>query len=384
MIKKKEFYSISVFAAAFFFAVFAALGAGSGLSPALAQAASEAGALPGNTNFIVDIAKNQTKAVVNVSVQAKIENAQHFQSPGRPFPFAPNQDPRFGAPGPRLQKGMGTGFVIDREGLILTNHHVVDGAENIKVRFQDDREYGAVLVGSDPKTDIALIKISDESGASLELPFLTLGDSDALQVGEWVVAIGNPFGLNHTVTAGIVSAKHRNIGSGPYDEFIQTDASINPGNSGGPLLNSKGEVVGINTAIFSGNAGGNIGIGFAVPINLAKSILEELKESGKVTRGWLGVMVQKLTPELAQAFKLNETRGALVGNVVPGSPADKGGIRRGDVIVGFAGKDVDRMEALPKLVAAIHPGDEVRVDVLREGEKKRLNIVIAVLEEKET
>jgi serine protease Do len=252
------------------------------------------------------------------------------------------------------------------------------------VRFQDDREYSAVLVGSDAKTDLALIRIEDEKGVPKNLPFLALGDSDKLEVGEWVVAIGNPFGLNHTVTAGIVSAKHRNIGSGPYDEYIQTDASINPGNSGGPLINSRGKVVGINTAIFSGNAGGNIGIGFAVPVNLARDILGELKTNGKVTRGWLGVMVQKLTPDLAEAFQLNATRGALVGNVIAGSPADKGGIERGDVIVGFAGKDVANMEALPKLVAAIRPGDEVKVDVIRKGEKKRLNIVIAVLEEKET
>ncbi len=348
------------------------------------MAIAEAKPLPGNTNFIVDIAKNKTPAVVNVSVQGKIENTQHFAEPGQPFPFAPNEDPRFGAPSPRPESAMGTGFVIDREGYILTNNHVVEGAEKIRVRFQDDREYNAVLVGRDPKTDIALIKIEDNGGAPKDLPYLGLGDSDKLEVGEWVVAIGNPFGLNHTVTAGIVSAKQRNIGSGPYDEYIQTDASINPGNSGGPLINSEGEVIGINTAIFSGNAGGNIGIGFAIPVNLVKGIIGELKTDGKVTRGWLGVMVQKLTPDLAKAFNLNETRGALVGNVVPGSPAEKGGIERGDVIVNFAGKDIDSMEALPKLVAAVHPGDEVKVDVIRQGETRRLSIVIAVMDEKST
>ena len=381
---KKWLKTASAFALAALLVAPVFLGTGAGLSPDGAFASGEEKAFPGSTNFIVEIARNQTKAVVHVSVQAKIENAQHFQTPGRPFPFAPNEDPRFGAPGPRPQNSMGTGFVIDPEGLILTNHHVVAGADKIKVRFQDDREYIAVLVGSDAKTDLALIRIEDEKGVPKDLPFLALGDSDKLEVGEWVVAIGNPFGLNHTVTAGIVSAKHRNIGSGPYDEYIQTDASINPGNSGGPLINSKGKVVGINTAIFSGNAGGNIGIGFAVPVNLARDILGELKTNGKVTRGWLGVMVQKLTPDLAEAFQLNDTQGALVGNVIAGSPADKGGIERGDVIVGFAGKDVANMEALPKLVAAIHPGDEVKVDVIRKGEKKRLNIVIAVLEEKET
>jgi len=374
----------SAFTLAALLAVPAWMGAGPALVPDRAYASETEKPFPGNTNFIVDIAKNQTKAVVHVSVQAKIENTQHFQAPGRPFPFGPGDDPRFGAPGPRPQNSMGTGFVIDREGLILTNHHVVAGAEKIKVRFQDDREYSAVLVGSDAKTDIALIRIEDESGVPKDLPYLALGDSDKLEVGEWVVAIGNPFGLSHTVTAGIVSAKHRNIGSGPYDEYIQTDASINPGNSGGPLINSKGEVVGINTAIFSGNAGGNIGIGFAVPVNLAKSIMGELKTSGKVTRGWLGVMVQKVTPDLAQAFNLEETRGALVGNVIAGSPADKGGVERGDVIVGFAGKDVPGVETLPKLVAGIRPGEEVKIDVIREGKPKRLNVVIAVLDEKET
>jgi len=378
--RKTGFFKAAAFSLALLLAGLVGLG-GTGSPEGMALA--EAKSFPGNTNFIVDIAKNKTPAVVHVSVQGKIENTQHFAEPGRPFPFAPNEDPRFGAPAPRPENSMGTGFVIDREGYILTNNHVVEGAEKIKVRFQDDREYNAVLVGRDPKTDIALIRIEDQ-GAPKDLPFLGLGDSDQLEVGEWVVAIGNPFGLNHTVTAGIVSAKQRNIGSGPYDEYIQTDASINPGNSGGPLINSEGEVVGINTAIFSGNAGGNIGIGFAIPINLVKGILGELKADGKVTRGWLGVMVQKLTPDLAKAFNLNETRGALVGNVVPGSPAEKGGIERGDVIVHFAGKDIDSMEALPKLVAAIHPGDEVKVDVIRQGETRRLSIVIAVMDEKST
>ncbi|NIQ02993.1 MAG: PDZ domain-containing protein, partial [Nitrospinaceae bacterium] len=207
------------------------------------------------------------------------------------------------------------------------------------------------------------------------------GNSDNLEVGEWVVAIGNPFGLSHTVTVGVVSAKERNIGSGPYDEYIQTDASINPGNSGGPLMNIKGEVIGINTAIISGNTGGNVGIGFAIPINVAKNILDDLKKKGSVTRGWLGVMIQKITPELAESFKLKHTEGALVGQVIPNSPAEKAGVQRGDVIIEFDGHHVQTMEALPKIVANTPPGKTVPVEVIRDGKRKTLKVHIAVLKD---
>ena len=216
--------------------------------------------------------------------------------------------------------------------MILTNYHVVDNAEKITVRLLDGRELAGKVVGKDQKTDIALVKIS-----ARDLPVAPLGDSDRLEVGEWVMAIGNPFGLDNTVTSGIVSAKDRQIGAGPYDHFIQTDASINPGNSGGPLVNLQGEVVGIDTAIFS-QSGGNIGIGFAIPINLVKDLLPQLKSGGKITRGWLGVSIQGITPDLAASLGLDQVKGALVSSVVQNSPADRAGIKAGDVIVGYTGQ----------------------------------------------
>ena len=210
-----------------------------------------------------------------------------------------------------------------------------------------------------------------------------MGNSKQLEVGEWVIAIGNPFGLSHTVTTGIVSAKGRDIGSGPYDEFIQTDASINPGNSGGPLLNMKGEVIGINTAIISGNSGGNVGIGFAIPINMAADIMKDLKEHGKVTRGWLGVMIQNLTPDLAKSFSLKTTHGALVSDVLPNGPAFKGGLQRGDVIVKFSDQTVEDVSELPRLVATVPPGETVDVVILRNGKEQTVRITIDAQSEQE-
>ncbi|MGZ8447594.1 MAG: Do family serine endopeptidase, partial [Candidatus Deferrimicrobiaceae bacterium] len=253
-----------------------------------------------------------------------------------------------------------------------TNNHVVEKADDVTVTFLDKEEFKAKVVGTDPKIDIALIKID----AKKKLTFVTLGDSDKLDVGEWVVSIGNPFGLGHTVTAGIVSAKGRIIGSGPYDDFIQTDASINPGNSGGPLFNLKGEVVGINTAIVQGGQG----IGFATPIQLAKSVLDQLKEKGKVTRGWLGVYIQRLTPEVAENLGLAGRRGALVSDVTSGGPAEKAGIRSGDVIVAFNGKEVRDEHELPVAVASTKPGSKVNVRLLREGKEMTLAVTIAVME----
>jgi serine protease Do len=251
------------------------------------------------------------------------------------------------------QRSLGSGFIIDRDGYILTNNHVVEKAQSIKVRLSDEKEYDAKVVGRDPKTDIALIKINTRQN----LPVAPLGDSDSLEVGDWLIAIGNPFGLEHTVTAGIVSAKGRVIGAGPYDDFIQTDASINPGNSGGPLFNLNGEVVGINTAIVSGGQG----IGFAIPINVAKELLPQLKTKGRVVRGWLGVMIQKVTPEIAKGFGLKESEGALVSDVMEGSPAEKAGIKRGDVIVSYNGKRIKEMDQLPKLVGTTEVGKKVKV-----------------------
>jgi serine protease Do len=348
-----------------------------------------------SSNLFVEIAKKQNPAVVNVSVKSKTEKIHNNVRPpsrgprpgpgqGRsPDPFRDFYDKFFGQrPNQKPKGGMGSGFVIDKEGHILTNYHVVEGADEILVLLENngsEKEYTATLIGSDEKTDIALIKINRDENTPKEFPFLKLGSSENLEVGEWVMAIGNPFGLSHTVTVGVVSALGRSIGAGPYDEFIQTDASINPGNSGGPLINIEGDVIGINTAIISGNTGGNVGIGFAIPINIAKGILKDLKEKGSVTRGWLGVMIQKITPELAKSFGLNQSDGALVGDVIPDGPAFKGGVKRGDVIVLFNGHAVKDMEDLPKIVAATTPNSVVDVEVIREGSKKTLQVTIEVL-----
>ena len=330
---------------------------------------------PVGTNLIVEIAKKQNPAVVFITSKTKFQpakgNGRQFAPPFKGGPFTPP---------PLPGNGTGTGFIIDHEGYILTNNHVVKGADTIKVTLQNEKEYEARLVGSDPKTDVALIKIVKKNGEHISFPFISMGNSEKVEVGEWVVAIGNPFGLSHTVTTGVISAKGRNIGSGPYDEFIQTDASINPGNSGGPLLNMDGDVIGINTAIFSGS-GGNVGIGFALPINMAKAILGDLKEKGKVTRGWLGVMIQRITPELQESFKLKNASGALVSDLVPNGPADLGGMKRGDVITRFDGVEIASMETLPKQVASIKPGKSVKVEVFREGKSRILDIKIEPMKE---
>jgi serine protease Do len=263
---------------------------------------------------------------------------------------------------------------MSREGYILTNNHVVEEADQIKVKLANGKEYDGKVVGRDPKTDLALIKIKAPS----DLQPLNLGNSDELKVGSWVVAVGSPFGLEQTVTAGIVSAKGRVIGSGPYDNFIQTDASINPGNSGGPLINMKGEVVGINTAIIASGQG----IGFAIPINMAKEIAPQLQEKGHVTRGWLGVSIQELTPELAKSFALKEKKGALVAQVVSGSPAEKAGIEQGDVIVEFDGKEVSDSKDLPRMVASTPVGKAATIKLLRNGKVLDLQVKVGEIEEK--
>ena len=290
------------------------------------------------------------------------------------------QNDRFGAPSSReqfRQRSLGSGFIIEPDGLILTNFHVVDNAEKITVRLLDGSEFAGRVVGIDQKTDIALVKISAQ-----DLPVAPLGDSDRLEVGEWVMAIGNPFGLDNTVTSGIVSAKDRQIGAGPYDHFIQTDASINPGNSGGPLVNLQGEVVGIDTAIFS-QSGGNIGIGFAIPINLVKDLLPQLKNGGKITRGWLGVSVQGVTPDLAASLGLGQVKGALVSNVVHDSPADRAGIKAGDVIVGYEGKPINNANDLPSLVAGTPVGKTVSLQVMRGNKATPLTVAIGKMKDEE-
>ncbi|NQT55114.1 MAG: DegQ family serine endoprotease, partial [Desulfobacteraceae bacterium] len=273
------------------------------------------------------------------------------------------------------QKSLGSGFIIDKDGFILTNNHVVENTDEIMVKLADEKEFPAKIIGRDPKTDLALIRIETDR----PLKPLPLGDSDKLEVGDWVVAIGNPFGLGDTVTAGIVSAKYRHIGAGSYDNFIQTDASINPGNSGGPLLNTSGEVIGINSAIFS-RSGGSIGIGFAIPINMARDLLPQLKK-GKVVRGWLGVMIQKITPELKDKLKLKDETGALVADVTANGPADKAGIKRGDVIVSFDGKVIKQMKDLPYIVGTTPINKTVLVEVIRKGQKKDFQIKLGELKE---
>ncbi|MEJ5359311.1 MAG: Do family serine endopeptidase [Desulfobacterales bacterium] len=264
---------------------------------------------------------------------------------------------------------LGSGFLIDPEGLVVTNHHVVEDADRIRVKLGDDHEYDAEVVGRDPSTDLALLRIV---GAKAEFPVVRLGDSNRLKVGDWVVAIGSPFGLERTVTAGIVSAKGRAIGSGPYDDFIQTDASINPGNSGGPQLNLKGEVVGINTAIVAGGQG----IGFAIPVNLAKGIIAQLKSGGEVTRGWLGVAIQDLTPEMADYHRVEPRKGVFVSEVFAGDPAEQAGIRPRDIIVEVGGRKVETSRQLTGLVAGIPVGREVEVKVLREGKPRTLSVKV--------
>ena len=315
-----------------------------------------------------DLAERVSPGVVNISTERTVTRGHPFEQ------FLP---PSFGSPAPRSKQvpSQGTGFVISPEGYIVTNDHVVQDVDSISVKLVDGTELEAEVVGRDPKTDIALLRVQ----ADQELFALPLGDSEAVRSGEWVVAIGNPFGLEHTVTAGIVSAKHRTIAHGPYDDYIQTDAAINPGNSGGPLINLSGEVIGINTAI---NPRANT-IGFAVPINIAKSILPQLLASGHVTRGWLGVVIQKITPELVEGFELDDASGALVSRVVPDGPADKAGIRQGDVIREFDGKEIEDFGDLPRLVAETPVNEKVDVVVLRDGHNKTLHPRIAELDEPE-
>src|SRR5690242_15044978 len=282
-----------------------------------------------------EIAKLEKPAVVNVSVRTQAESPSMSQNRrGDQDPFNDFFNHFYGERPSRPRRGLGSGFIINADGYVVTNNHVVDGATEVRVKLSDGRDLKATVVGRDPKTDVALLKIDAD-----HLPVIPMGDSSRLQVGEPVMAIGNPFGLEQTVTTGIVSATGRVIGSGPYDNFIQTDASINPGNSGGPLINARGEVIGINTAIFS-RSGGSVGIGFAVPSSLAKTVITQLADHGTVERGWLGVSIQPLTKELASSFKRGDTTGGLVSEVIAGSPADKAGVKTGDVIVQFNGRKI--------------------------------------------
>ncbi len=320
-----------------------------------------------------ELAKRLSPAVVNISTTQKVKR-RAIQPPPQfkgPFQdFFKDFDQFFNDQPREFKRQMlGSGFIINKDGYILTNEHVIENASEIIVSLSDHKkDYKAKVIGKDKNLDIALIKINPAK----PLHVAVLGDSDTLDIGAWVVAIGNPFGLGGTVTAGIVSQKGRILGAGPYDNFIQTDASINPGNSGGPLFNIRGEVVGINTAIIAGGQG----IGFAVPINMVKEVLTQLKEKGEVTRGWIGVSVQVLTPELAKSFGLKEPKGALVSAVTPGDPADKGGVKPGDIIVNFNGQAVKELSDLPRIVAATTPGKTIKMKVIREGKEKTLFIKV--------
>ena len=364
------------------------LGLGYGMSTAIkpsntptasASVVSETPMIPAN---FTDLARMVRPGVVNIQVVKKVKNVDFgfHKFRGNPFgdqnpfgdffgPFSEGNPPR-----EYKQQGVGSGFIMNKEGYILTNNHVVEDADQIKVKLANGKEYDGKVVGRDPKTDLALVKIN---GAS-DLHPLHLGNSDDLKVGSWVVAVGSPFGLEQTVTAGIISAKGRVIGSGPYDNFIQTDASINPGNSGGPLINMNGEVVGVNTAIIAEGKG----IGFAIPINMAKEIAPQLQERGHVTRGWLGVSIQGITPELAKSLSLKENKGALVAQVVAGSPAEKAGIEQGDVIVEFGGKEVADSKDLPLIVATTPVGKDVTVKLLRNGQVTARQVKVGEMEEK--
>jgi serine protease Do len=343
--------------------------------------ARSAGQLP---DFVA-LAKKVRPLVVNISTTQVSEGRGGQQEFGNPFgeddPFNDFWKRFFGGPlprGPQRQRSLGSGFIIDADGTILTNNHVVENAQKILVKLSDEQEYEAKVVGRDPKTDIAIIKVNTKTA----LTAASLGDSDDLEVGEWVMAIGNPFGLDSTVTSGIVSAKGRHIGQGPYDNFIQTDASINPGNSGGPLINLRGEVVGINTAIFS-RSGGNIGIGFAIPINLVKELLPQLRGKGKVTRGYLGVLIQKVTPEIADSLGMDRGRGALVANVSKDGPAEKAGVKVGDVIIEFDGKEIRDSGDLPIIVARTPVDRKVRMKVLRDKKELQLTVSVGELKDEE-
>ena len=346
--------------------------------------ADDASARPVPESF-ADLVEKHSPSVVNISIATKPKpRTQRQRNPfeGSPFEGHPLFDDLFkdffeGIPMQQMPtRSLGSGVIMSKDGYILTNNHVIEQADDVIVRLGDDeKEYTAEVVGADPKNDIALLKIEKDN-----LPAATLGNSDDVRVGDWVMAIGNPFGLGGTVTAGIISARGRNINQGPYDDFLQTDAAINPGNSGGPLFDMRGEVVGINTAILS-RSGGSQGIGFAIPINTVKLIVEQIKEHGRPVRGWLGVRIQPVTTELAEALEMDEHIGALIAGVVERSPAAKAGLKEGDVIIEFDGRAVSKMQDLPKMVAETPVGKTVKVDVLRAGKRVRLTVKIHELDE---
>jgi len=367
--------SLSLKTAVALFALCLMLTATAGLS--LAESNGDTAVLDRYSKAFVNVVKKAQPAVVHIKVE-KTTTASGGQIPEE-FMNNPFFEQFFGPyyrqqPQQReyKQRGLGSGFIINKNGLILTNNHVVEDADKITVALSDNREFDAKVIGADPQTDVALIKIEDPEN----LPVLPLGDSDALEVGEWVIAIGNPFGLSQTVTAGVVSATGRtSMGINDYENFIQTDAAINPGNSGGPLINGRGEVVGINTALFS-KTGGYMGIGFAIPINMAKSVEKQLQSDGKVTRGWLGVVIQDVNKDLADQFGLQTAKGILVSEVQSDSPASSAGLKQGDVILKLDGNELENVSDLRNRVAMIRPGTKAVLDIIRDGRDKKVPVTI--------
>lgn len=354
---------------------------------ALLAAAPQAQAAPAPESF-AEVVQGLSPAVVNIATSQSVKTPPPLQfqmpdvPPGHPLEqfkefFDQFQgQPGMGGPGGGGRKltSLGSGFIVDPDGYVVTNNHVIAEADEITVTLNDNTELKAEIIGHDPSTDIALLKVK----TNRKLPYVKFGDSDKVRVGDWVLAIGNPFGLGGTVTAGIISARGRDIYAGPFDDFLQTDAAINRGNSGGPMFNLQGEVVGVNTAIFS-PSGGNIGIGFAVPSALAKPVVEQLKELGRIRRGWLGVKIQTVTDEIADSVGLKSDKGALVVEVTKGSPADKAGIRSGDVILSFDGREIEVMRRLPRMVAETPIGKTVKVVLWREGARKEVALVTGEL-----
>ncbi len=336
-----------------------------------------------------DLVKETSPAVVNISTTQKVKTGMSQLPEGFEMPEFPEDSP-FGelfkhffdrnesTPSYRDSKSLGSGFIISEDGYLLTNFHVVQNADEIIVRLSDRRELVAEVVGEDKRSDIALLKIDASN-----LPVVKIGKSSDLEVGEWVLAIGSPFGFDHSATAGIVSAKGRSLPRENYVPFIQTDVAINPGNSGGPLFNQEGEVVGVNSQIYS-RTGGYMGLSFAIPIEVAMDVVDQLKTSGKVSRGWLGVLIQDVTLDLAESFGMENPRGALVAKVLPDSPAEDAGIKVGDVIVAFDGKEVERSSSLPPIVGSTKVGVKIPVEVIRNGKKKSIRVKLGELPEGET
>jgi serine protease Do len=363
----------------------ASAAAASTAPPQTAQAAPEAGHGADFRTIFSRLSKRVVPSVVSITTERTVAAPQNpfdfFGEEGSPFEFffgEPGQGQGGGRQRPaqprqRKESGLGSGFVAG-DGYILTNNHVVEGAQKLKVQLADERTFDAEVVGTDKPTDLAVIKFKGKPPAGLvPLPF---GDSDKLDIGEWVVAVGAPFGLYESVTTGIISAKGRqNTGITAYGNFLQTDAAINPGNSGGPLLNLDGAVIGINTAIFS-QSGGYMGIGFAIPVNLARNVMDNLVKHGKVTRGWLGVSIQNITPDMADALGLKERKGALIGDVLPGGPAEKAGLKRGDVVISLMGRDVADANDLMNRVALIPPGATADLAVIRDGRTEKFKIKV--------